>query len=267
MVLGPREFVHGGFLYRAKGFRRCASERGSIENANGLVRHFLSEKTSFARLTQSELNWIQSLLNNSPRPVDSDKNPLPQQNSVVDGLMPKQLSFLPRSPREHGGTFRKGRRKSKRPFDPKRSLHLTMRSRRARGVMSMLRQNHKWRIWGLLQRVSEKHQIRVYRFANVGNHLHLLVQARRRDQLQRFLCEFTGGVANLITGATKGRPEKFWDGLVWSKLVDWGRQFQSTARYVLLNVLEGLAVRDRQLLARLESEGVAIVTDPGGSRL
>ena len=45
----------------------CSSERGSIENANGLVRYFLPKKTSFSRLNQTELNRIQNLLNHRPR--------------------------------------------------------------------------------------------------------------------------------------------------------------------------------------------------------
>ena len=45
----------------------CSSERGSIENANGLVRYFLPKKTSFSKLTQTELNRIQDLLNHRPR--------------------------------------------------------------------------------------------------------------------------------------------------------------------------------------------------------
>lgn len=45
----------------------CSSERGSIENANGLVRCFLPKKTSFSKLTQTELNRIQDLLNHRPR--------------------------------------------------------------------------------------------------------------------------------------------------------------------------------------------------------
>lgn len=45
----------------------CSSERGTIENTNGLVRHYLPKKTSFKGLTQARLNEIQELLNNRPR--------------------------------------------------------------------------------------------------------------------------------------------------------------------------------------------------------
>jgi IS30 family transposase len=45
----------------------CSTERGTIENTNGLVRHFLPKKTPFSNLTQRQLNKIQTLLNRRPR--------------------------------------------------------------------------------------------------------------------------------------------------------------------------------------------------------
>jgi IS30 family transposase len=45
----------------------CSTERGSIENANGLVRHYLRKRSSFAAVTQEKLDEIASLLNNRPR--------------------------------------------------------------------------------------------------------------------------------------------------------------------------------------------------------
>jgi REP element-mobilizing transposase RayT len=190
--------------------------------------------------------------------TNSHKNPLPQDNFMLEAHMrkAKQLSFLPPTQKEHGGSFRKGRRKTQRPFDPKRALHLTLRTRTQQ---SMIRK--KWPIWEVMQKTSEKHHVRVYRFANVGNHLHLLIQVRTRRELKAFLREFAGRVAVLMTGSIKGRPEKFWEGLVWSKIVEWGRQFQNAARYVLLNVLEASGARNRKLLAQLETEGIAWVRE------
>jgi transposase, IS30 family len=45
----------------------CSTERGSIENLNGLVRYYLPKRSSFATLSQSRLNEIQKLLNHRPR--------------------------------------------------------------------------------------------------------------------------------------------------------------------------------------------------------
>jgi REP element-mobilizing transposase RayT len=123
----------------------------------------------------------------------------------------------------------------------------------------LLREDRKWKVHELLQRISNKRHIKVYRFANVGNHLHMLVQARTRAEFQAFLREFAGAVAVSVTGAAKGRPEKFWDGIAWSMVVEWGRQFRNAARYIMLNVLESSGLRDRELLARLERDGFVIL--------
>ena len=45
----------------------CSTERGSIENLNGLVRYYLPKRSSFAELSQLRLNQIQTLLNHRPR--------------------------------------------------------------------------------------------------------------------------------------------------------------------------------------------------------
>jgi hypothetical protein len=40
---------------------------------------------------------------------------------------------------EHGGSIRQGRRKLARPVDPKRPLHVVLRSEKAKGDLSLLR--------------------------------------------------------------------------------------------------------------------------------
>lgn len=44
-----------------------STQRGSIENLNGLVRYYLPKRSSFARLTQERLDDIQNSLNHRPR--------------------------------------------------------------------------------------------------------------------------------------------------------------------------------------------------------
>lgn len=47
----------------------CSTDKGSIENANALVRYFLPKRTSFKKLTQKKLNKIEEALNQRPRKV------------------------------------------------------------------------------------------------------------------------------------------------------------------------------------------------------
>jgi hypothetical protein len=82
--------------------------------------------------------------------------------------------------------------------------------------------------------------VRVYDFANVGSHLHLLVRARRREAFQGFLRSFAGIVARRVTGARRGQPAgPFFSGLAWSRVVSWGRDYIGVRHYVFRNEIEG----------------------------
>jgi transposase, IS30 family len=50
-------------------------EKGSIENANGLIRRFIPKKTDLSKITQDQLNYIEFLLNNRPRKCLKYKTP------------------------------------------------------------------------------------------------------------------------------------------------------------------------------------------------
>jgi len=91
-----------------------------------------------------------------------------------------------------------------------------------------------------LRVLAQRFAIRVYDFANVGSHLHLLVRARRREAFQAFLRSFTGIVARRVTGARRGRPSgRFFSGLAWSRVVGWGRDYLGVRHYVFRNAIEG----------------------------
>lgn len=51
-------------------------ERGLNENTNGLLRQFLPKKTSFATLTQEQLDYYVELINNRPRKKLNRKSPM-----------------------------------------------------------------------------------------------------------------------------------------------------------------------------------------------
>src|SRR5690606_1064530 len=107
-----------------------------------------------------------------------------------------------------------GKRKLERPLDPKRPLHVTLKSTRARGPWSLLNPRHRYCIEDRLHATARKHKLKIYRFQNVGNHLHLLVKAPTRAAFQAFLREFAGRIAMLVTRARKGHPVgRFWDAL------------------------------------------------------
>jgi REP element-mobilizing transposase RayT len=147
----------------------------------------------------------------------------------------------------HGGGDSRGRRKGERPVSVRRPLHVTLHSNMARGPLSLRR--HERAVTDALRACAKRTGVRVYDFANVGSHIHLLVRARRREAFQAFLRSFAGIVARKVTGARRGRPLQggpFWTALAWSRIVAWGRDYWGVRHYIFRNRIEadlGPAIR------------------------
>jgi REP element-mobilizing transposase RayT len=139
----------------------------------------------------------------------------------------------------------------------------------------MLHPKHCNAIETLVSELGRRWGIRIYRFANVGNHLHLLVRAQSRRAWQGFLRELTGGVAILVTGARKGQAlarnprlrsisggvganaksgadlvRGFWDHLAFTRIVKFGRDFRAVGLYLIGNLFEAMGVPLKKLQAK-----------------
>jgi len=183
----------------------------------------------------------------------------------------KQLSFIPKVKREHGGTLALSKRRSRRPLDIKKSVHLVLRSDLAKGSRSLMRNQDV--VLRVLQKFSRRFQIRIYEKAICGNHIHLLVKAKSRRDLQNFFRVLAGQIAQEIlrrfplqkheskafTGAPGGTPgtlalqgkrcemhwknqRTFWSLLLYSRIVRWGRDYQAVKAYVIQNTKEALGL-------------------------
>lgn len=147
-----------------------------------------------------------------------------------------QLSLFPTA-LAHGGDLSVGRRKGPRPLCTRRPLHVVMRAERARGELSLLTRRNSGIVKNLLAKWTSRCSVRVYEFANSGNHLHLLLLAKSRDDIQTFLRAFCGVVALKVTRAGKGKGlgKRFWDLLVYTRVAEWGKAFEAVRRYVVRN--------------------------------
>ncbi len=161
--------------------------------------------------------------------------------------------------KSHGGQLAFKKRKTARPFAPKAPLHLVLRSARAQGSWSLLHRKNKATVTSMIYVYADRFKVKVYRAANVGNHLHLLVKAEDRKNLADFLRVLAGRIAVVVTGAQKGgylngkfhAPKKigrFWDYLYWSRLVNWGADFYRVRQYVLANELEEFLKEQREAI-------------------
>ena len=135
----------------------------------------------------------------------------------------------------HGGDIRRGQRKLERPVSTRRAMHVVFS--RAGGRWSL--RKHDRVVREVLRNMARRFNIRIYDFANVDSHLHLVLRARRRDAFQGFLRAFAGIVARRITGARRGRPSgPVFAGLAWSRVVSWGRDYLGVRHYVFRNQIE-----------------------------
>jgi REP element-mobilizing transposase RayT len=190
----------------------------------------------------------------------------------------KQASFLPslglKHRPDHGGSLGQGKRKTARPFSHKHAVHVVLRSEKAKGTWSLLTSKNEKLVDRLLEACARRYHIKIYRFINVGNHLHLLVKAESRQYLvakkefQGFLRQFAGMIAFSITGAKKGAARGgFWRRLVYTTIVQWGRQYNAVKDYFTKNFFESKGLwagkQDAWLTPWLESMISAGLGPPG----
>ena len=82
--------------------------------------------------------------------------------------------------------------------------------------------------------------IKIFHFAIIDNHLHLLVQAKDRDALSGFLRVLSGVIARKVLGIEKGEKaaSRMWEARPYSRVLAWGREFKNVLHYIERNVLE-----------------------------
>ncbi len=159
-----------------------------------------------------------------------------------------QTQLTPRI--RHGGVASIRRRKTPRPFSAQAPVYLVLKSSRSKGGWNMGHRRNRSKILSMIYVYAERFKIHVYRASNDGKHLHLVVKAKERKNLQDYLRVLAGRVAITVTGAKKGKKKlaqhphapkngspkyhrKFWDFLFWSRLLNWGRDFFNVSQTVL----------------------------------
>ena len=170
----------------------------------------------------------------------------------------KQLELISKQSfkKQHGGSLAVQKRRARRPLSMKQCHHITMKSHHAVGARSLFR--HKRMLLALMKKNSCRFRIKIIEYAIQGNHIHLLVKAQYRDDLQNFFRVIAGHSAQKIlkdhpiTKSLGGAPQKvegcrknqrqFWSYLLYSRIVSWGRDFSAVVNYIQKNTLELLKI-------------------------
>ncbi len=148
----------------------------------------------------------------------------------------KQLEFTSlRSPKDaFGGSLLKGNAKTKRPLDSKLPILLTLRANQGGMRLPKL----FGRVENTVNRVAQKYGVRIYEYANVGNHLHLVIKIPRRHSWGGFIRELTGQIAYDLKTLLKVNG-KFWKHRPHTRVIrGWKKAYEIAKAYVRLNIYE-----------------------------
>ena len=146
-----------------------------------------------------------------------------------------------------GGAMLKGNPKIKRPLESKLPIHLTLLAN-----ASVLRLPKTYSLVAdLLFKTAKKHGVTIYRHANVGNHLHILIKISRLGRWPAFIRELTGRIAQIV-GERVGLSGKFWRFRPHTRIIrGWKKAFAIVKDYIDLNLLEADGVINRQEIKTL----------------
>ncbi len=141
-----------------------------------------------------------------------------------------------------GGSLLRGNPKTKRPLASKLPIHLALRSHK-----SVLRLPKTFaHVDAITIATARRHGVRIYKAANVGNHIHLLIKLRNIESWAAFIRELTGRIAQEVLGrlpsGDSGDPSEkraFWRFRPFTRIVrGWQKAFRSAKQYIELNRLE-----------------------------
>lgn len=141
----------------------------------------------------------------------------------------KQLKlFQYNSIRQFGGDLLKGKRKSKRPLNPKLPIHLVLRADVTKsGTLMHWQTMTKFQI----KKWSQKFGVTICERAIAGNHIHLLIKFPDRENYNNFVRALAGMLASKTKLKWLARP--------FTRIVQKGRDFQHVTNYIIKNQLEG----------------------------
>jgi REP element-mobilizing transposase RayT len=125
-----------------------------------------------------------------------------------------------------GGSLLRGNARGPRPLSTKLPLHVVFKA--AKGMRSMKSPRLFRPVNLMVHQVAKKYGISIYQYANVGNHLHVLVQLPSRRAWVQFAREVAGGVAQ-----TMSNKKGFWGQKPFTRVVaGWRTAFWTVKKYI-----------------------------------
>lgn len=150
--------------------------------------------------------------------------------------------LLKKCKHSYGGELMKTRdgRRGPRPIDTKNTMHLVLRSSKAKKHWSFLRQENKHKIQAIIDKFANKYGVQILSLANVGNHLHFHIKLTTRFGYKPFIRAITSAIAMAITKKSRWNKieEKFWDFRPFTRIVFGRDGFKRIQDYIKINQLQ-----------------------------
>lgn len=165
----------------------------------------------------------------------------------------KQFEFKDRMMKHRyafgGELLRKKMNRTARPFSSRHSMHMILKSSRAAGRNSFGYGGHPRAVRQLIDRHCVKYGVKLIRYSNNFNHLHMHLKFTSRAVYLRFVRSLTGSLAMAVTGARKMRSlaaqvgaTKFFDHRPYTSVVTNYRQYRMTNEYIDKNRMESVGI-------------------------
>jgi REP element-mobilizing transposase RayT len=131
-----------------------------------------------------------------------------------------------KTPITFGGELNLKKRKSIRPLDSKKPLHLVLKADSNKPVFL-----HQDRIVNkLIRQFADLFGIKIYESSVNANHIHLVIGFKHRKQYQYFVSSLSGQMAQLFNLRWLYRP--------FTRIIEWGRDLKNVCAYIIQNQKE-----------------------------
>lgn len=173
---------------------------------------------------------------------------------------PKQMDFIrdrdgvshrrPGRPRKYpidavafgGSLLSKGNPREKRPLSTRNPIHVTMKSSLAQGKRSLLNPRAAKVTQSTLAICARRSGVRIYRYQNVGNHLHLVIRLHRRWSWVQFSRSFASLLKQRLERLWRMPIARLFDHRPFTRIGTWGREYRRLTDYILKNLLDSIGV-------------------------
>ena len=137
-----------------------------------------------------------------------------------------------------GGEMNLNKRKSRRPLDPKKPLHIVLRVKNHKP--NFLHQDHI--INKIIEKFALRFAVKIYESSVNANHLHLVISFKHRNLYHYFVSALSGQIAQLLKIKWEFRP--------FTRIIESCRGFKSACAYVIKNQKEACGLISYQPRAK-----------------